>query len=74
MEVIKIRRKAIYAAIDVTVKELSVSERLLLSDEAWNILCNTSGARFDRLHGIRMSLFEKRQEVFEFQRQLYDLL
>lgn len=74
MEVIEIRRKAIYAAIDITEKELSVSNRLLLSDESWAIYLNASGARSDRLRELRMSLYEKRQEVFEFQRQLYDLL
>lgn len=42
------------------MKQEEIMEHLLNSREAWNIVSNTWGKRFDRLHNLRVKLFHKR--------------
>lgn len=42
------------------MRQEEIMEHLLTSQEAWNILNNTWGKRFDRLHNLRVKLFHKR--------------
>lgn len=42
------------------MRQEEIMEHLLTSQEAWNILSNTWGKRFDRLNNLRTKLFHKR--------------
>lgn len=42
------------------MRQEEIMEHLLTSQEALNIVNNTWGKRFDRLHNLRVKLFHKR--------------
>lgn len=54
------RKQVLEEVYQNIMRQEEIMEHLLTSNEAWNILSNTWGNRFDQLHNLRTKLFHKR--------------
>lgn len=54
------RNQVLKEVFQKIMQQEEIMEHLLTSEEAWNILHNACGKKFDRLHNLRVKLFHKR--------------
>ena len=54
------RKQVLEEVFQNIMRQEEIMEHLLTSQEALNILSNSWGKRFDRLHNLRVKLFHKR--------------
>lgn len=54
------RKKVLDEVFENIRRNEEIMEHLLNSPEAWNIVNNAWGKKFDRLHNLRVKLFHKR--------------
>lgn len=54
------RNQVLEEVFQKIMQQEEIMEHLLTSQESWNILHNSWGKKFDRLHNLRVKLFHKR--------------
>lgn len=70
----KTRNQVLEEVFQKIMRQEEIMEQLLTSQEAWNILSNTCGKKFDRLHNLRVKLFHKRTAYINCEKLVVDMM
>lgn len=68
------RNQVLEEVFQKIMRQEEIMEHLLTSQEAWNILSNTWGKKFDRLHNLRVKLFHKRAAYINCESLVVDMM